>query len=165
MQSDTQAFLSGLFRPMPGQAAFLTLSAIHPDGAHPTPSRHIPLNNVAGLEEAIDCLMRANALGWGAYIGIALRRTDLGRWRRGRKSELLELPALFIDVDQPEVALKKLSTFALPPSCIVQSSEHKFHIYWFLSSPTRYFNLADSILRGLAEYFGGDKMITVAHSM
>src|SRR5262249_46488530 len=30
---------------------------------------------------------------------------------------------------------------------------------------TRYFNSADSILRGLADYFGGDKVITVAQSM
>src|SRR5260221_10501826 len=109
--------------------------------------------------------MRANTLGWGAYVGIAPRRADLGRWRRGRKCDLAGLPALFIDVDQPDMALKKLSTFSLPPSCIVQSSAYKFHIYWFLGTPTRFFNSADSILRGLAEYFSGDKIITVAHSM
>lgn len=165
MHSDTQAFLSGLFRQMSGQAAFLTLSAIHPDGAHLTPSRHVRLDDGAALNRAIDCLMRANTLGWGAYVGIAPRQGDLGRWRRGRKCELAGLPALYIDVDQPDVALNKLATFKLPPSCIVQSSEHKFHLYWFLTTPTRLFNSADSILRGLAEYFGGDKVITAAQSM
>src|SRR5260221_7753660 len=136
MHSDTQAFLSGLFRQMSGQADFLTLSAIHSDGAHSTPSRHIRLDDESGLEQAVHRLMQANALGWGAYVGIAPRRMDLGRWRRGRKSELVSLPALFLDVDQPEVALKKLSTFPLRPSCIVQSSEQKFHLYWFLNMPT-----------------------------
>src|SRR5260221_8925763 len=109
--------------------------------------------------------MRANTLGWGAYVGIAPRRADLGRWRRGRKFELAGLPAPYIDVDQPDAALKKLATFKLPPSCIVQSSEHKFHFYWFLRTPTRLFNSADRILCGLAEDFGGDKVITVAQSM
>jgi hypothetical protein len=123
------------------------------------------LDDEAALEQAVNDLMQANALGWGAYVGIAPRRADLGRWRRGRKCDLTCLPALFIDVDEADMALKKLATFPLPPSCIVQSSQHKFHFYWFLDKPTCYLNLADSILRGLADYFGGDKVITVAQSM
>ena len=41
MKRDTQLFFEGLFGRCTGQAAFITLSAIHPDGAQPTPSQHI----------------------------------------------------------------------------------------------------------------------------
>ena len=40
MNTDTLAFLEALFAPC--EQGFLTFTAIHPDGQHPTPSRHVP---------------------------------------------------------------------------------------------------------------------------
>ena len=146
------------------QPIFLTLTAIHPDGDRPTPSRHVPLGNQRALERAVARLMKANGRGWGAYIGIAPRKHDLGRWMRGGKRDLVCLPALFVDIDQPEEALLRLGWFDLPASCIVKSG-HGYHAYWFLNPPTVDFALADKVLRGLAQHLNGDEALTVAQSM
>src|SRR3954453_23593508 len=100
MRPDTQAFLDSLFErcktSRQDNAAFITLSAIHPDGERSTPSRHIPISDTAGLSDALDRLMATNDLGWGAFVGIAPRNRNLGRWSRGTKRDLAELPALFV---------------------------------------------------------------------
>jgi hypothetical protein len=127
MYADTEAFIRGLFGRC-RQPAFLTLTAIHPDGNHPTPSQHISLGDGKLLAQALDKLVAANHVGWGAYIDIAPRKTNLGRWSRGGKYDLSELPALFIDIDDPHGALDRLLGFDLPPSCIV-SSGRGYHAY------------------------------------
>src|SRR5438128_845699 len=137
MHPDTDAFINGLFRPCitSGQPMFLTLSAIHPSSPLPRPSRHIPVGNMKALNIAMDALIRANDKGWGAYIGIAPRRPGLNRWQRGTKGDLVALPALFIDIDEPTAnTIPNLQNFALPPSCIVRSG-HGLHAYYFLHQP------------------------------
>lgn len=166
MYPETEAFLRGLFGHCggSGQPAFLTLSAIHPSGNLPTPSRHIPLGDTSALAHALGSLMVANKMGWGAYVGVAPRRANLGRWARGGKDNLVELPALFIDADDPSTTLPRLRAFDLPPSCLV-SSGRGIHAYWYLREPTKNFAVADRALRGLAEYFGSDQHMTIAQSM
>lgn len=99
MQTDTLPFLEALFACC--EQGFITLSAIHPDGGYPTPSRHVPIGDKDRLMHTLDRLLAANRLGWGAYVGIAARKANLGRWRRGGQSDLLALPTLFVDVDDP----------------------------------------------------------------
>src|SRR5262245_32354308 len=123
MRSETELFLDSLFHPLVEQAAFLTFTAIHPDGKHPTPSRHIPVGDSIALKIALDDLFHANELGWGAYVGVAPRQADWGRWARGGKGDLAELPALFIDADDPLTTFPRLRAFELPPSCIVNSGK------------------------------------------
>src|SRR5450631_1999794 len=103
MQPELEAFLQGVFGCYDPSAspAFLTLTAIHPDGRHPAPSRHIRLNDRQALNMALADLLEANRRGWGAYFGVAPRQADLGRWTRGGKQQLASLPALFIDLDRP----------------------------------------------------------------
>jgi hypothetical protein len=127
MNPDTLTFLEALFAPC--EQGFLTFTAIHPDGQHPTPSRHIPLSDRACLTHTLERLTAANRAGWGAYIGVAPRRTDLGRWRRGRKENLLALPALFADIDRsPEIVLREIRNFQPAPSCIVASGQGVLHL-------------------------------------
>src|SRR5438093_669774 len=104
MNAETQRFVHDLYARCAGPV-FLTLTAIHPNGDRPTPSRHVPLGNTIAFEQAMTRLLEANARGWGAYIGIAPRKRDFGRWSRGCKSDLDCLPALFVDIDQPDDAL------------------------------------------------------------
>ena len=99
MITATLDFLEALFAPC--EQGFLTFTAIHPDGQHCTPSRHIPISNHACLAHMLNQIMTANAQGWGAYVAIATRKANLGRWRRGGEGDLLALPALFVDVDDP----------------------------------------------------------------
>jgi hypothetical protein len=171
MNSQTLTFVQDLFarcsntaRSATSAPACVTFTAIHPDGDRPTPSRHLPLGDSAALQRALMRLLRANEHGWGAYIGIAPRKRNLGRWGRGTRRDLLCLPALFVDIDIPDDALRDLETFELPPSCILKSG-HGYHAYWFLGQPTTEFARADRILRGLAEHLHGDEKLTVAQSM
>ena len=167
MKLDTETFISDLFARCGTElgVSFLTLTAIHPDGDRPTPSRHVPLGHKAGLEYALGKLRQANARGWGAYLGIAPRKGELGRWSRGGKADLACLPALFVDIDQrPDEAMMRLAWFELPASCILHTGRG-YHAYWFLETPTLDFVQADAMLKGLAQYFHGDEALSVAQSM
>ncbi len=166
MNAETEMFLHDLYARCAGleQAACLTLTAIHPDGDRPTPSRHVPLGNLGALDRAVRRLAEANTRSWGAYFGVALRKAGLGRWARGGKGDLVALPALFADLDDPDSAPLRLSSFDLPASCVV-SSGHGYHAYWFLETPTTDFVAADRAIRGLANHLGGDPAVSMAHSM
>jgi hypothetical protein len=154
MSLDTLAFLEALFAPC--EQGFLTFTAIHPDGQHPTPSRHVAIGDLAGITRTLECLANANRQGWGAYVAIATRKTNLGRWRRGGLGDLLALPALFADIDRrPDVVLREIRDFEPTPSCIVASGRG-IHAYWALSTPTRDILQAGCVLRGLAAVLHGD---------
>jgi hypothetical protein len=164
-----QAFLSALLaRCAALSAARLTLTAIHPDPGHPTPSRHLPLHDAPGLQRALQLLDRANALGWGAYFAVALRRPGLTRWQRGGAAEAIALPALFVDVDDPSAeALARLQCADPAPSCLVASGGG-YHAYWWLDEPLALDQCsrgqAASLLRGLSGALGGDPL-SVAQSL
>jgi hypothetical protein len=105
-----------LARCTPYPQACLTLTAIHPDGKHPTPSRHIRLDDPAALHDALTRLEVANELGWGAYFAVGLRRPGLTRWQRGGGADVVALPALFVDVDDPSAeSLERLHGTEPPP--------------------------------------------------
>jgi len=160
-----QAFFDALFaRCTEGTGAYLTLTAIHPDGQHPTPSRHIPVHDPAALRDALAQLDRANGLGWGAYFAVGLRRPGLTRWQRGGAADVVALPALFVDVDDPSLeALARLQCADPRPSCITFSGGG-YHAYWWLDTPTTDLHAARDLLRGLAAALGGDRL-SVAQSL
>lgn len=142
----------------------LTLTAIHPDGKHHTPSRHIPANNLPALHDALERLDAANRQEWGAYFAVGLRRLGLNRWQRGSTGDIVALPALFVDVDNPSLdALRRLQSTSPAPSCIVYSGGG-YHAYWWLDTPTTDLETARRLLRGLAATLGGDKL-SVAQSL
>jgi hypothetical protein len=144
--------------------ACLTLTAIHPDGKHSTPSRHILLHDTTALPTALIDLDRANGLGWGAYFAVGLRRHGLTRWKRGGAADVVALPALFVDVDDPSVeSLNRLQCADPAPSCIVASGGG-YHAYWWLDEPTSDLETARRLLRGLAAALGGDSL-SVAQSL
>ena len=155
--AETTEFLAGLLQKC-GQYGFLTLTAIHPDGNHSTPSRHIPIDDKSTINDALRRLFVANQMGWGAYVGMGLRRSDLGRWRRGGNAAVLALPALFADVDDPsESALNRIRNFKPPPSCITYTGGG-FHVFWWLSDLLYDLKLAANLLRAIGKELGGDPM-------
>jgi hypothetical protein len=144
--------------------SFLTLTAIHPDGKHPTPSRHIRLDDAPAMHDAFARLDAANALGWGAYFAVGLRRSGLNRWKRGGAADVVALPALFVDVDDPSAeALARLQCASPMPSCIVASGGG-YHAYWWLDAPSTDLNTARLLLRGMAAALDGDRL-SVAQSL
>lgn len=160
-----QAFFDAMFaRCTAYQVACLTLTAIHPDGQHSTPSRHIPLPDTDALRDALTDLDKANAQNWGAYFAVGLRRPGLTRWQRGGAGDVIALPALFVDVDDPSAeALSTLQCAKPAPSCIVASGGG-YHAYWWLDKPTTDLHTVRHLLRGLATALGGDSL-SVAQSL
>lgn len=158
MHPDTLAFLDLLFERCASlyAASRLTLTAIHPDGQYPTPSRHIALADRIALLDALQRLSDTNQIGWGAYFAVGLRKPGLSRWKRGGAAEVVALPAVYTDIDDPtEAALSKLRGARLPPSLIVWSGGG-YHAYWLLDKLTTDLNAARQVLQGLARAFGGD---------
>ncbi len=156
MNADTLTFLKTLFAPC--EQGFLTFTAIHPDGRHPTPSRHVPIHDWACLTSTLERLNAANQQGWGAYVAMATRKTDLGRWRRGRQDDLLALPALFADVDDPAPdTLRRLQDMTPAPSCITFTGGG-YHALWWLAVCTTDWTCARHILHALAVTLDGDRL-------
>ena len=155
LPDDAQVFLQTLFAPC--HDGYLTLTAIHPDGNHLTPSRHIPLHSDTALLTALMDLQRANQQGWGAFFGVATRCANLGRWRRGGQGDALALPAVFVDLDVPlNEALPRLRAHDPPPSCIVASGGG-VHAYWFLDRATSDWPQAAQVLQQLRHRLGSDR--------
>lgn len=139
----------------------MTLTAIHPDGQHLTPSRHIPLNQPDPLQDALQRLLDANRLGWGAFVAIGLRRHGLTRYRRGSERDMLALPAVFVDLDDPSSeALARLKYIQPVPSCITFTGGG-YHAYWWLDEPLSDMGLARGILRGLQQAAQSDPLSPV----
>src|SRR5690606_35894119 len=137
-------------------SACLTLTAIHPDGQHHTPSRHITLPNRPALLDALQRLSETNRMGWGAYFAVGLRRAGLPRFRRGGDHDVAVLPAFYVDVDSvTDETLASLRAFQPAPSLLVHSGGG-FHAYWLLDEPTTDVNTARRVLQGLAKALGGD---------
>jgi hypothetical protein len=166
MSPEQIAFLEGLLgrcRAYRGEAC-LTFTALHPDGQPPYPSRHVRVGDTATLSATLDRLDEANRQGWGAYLAVGLRRRGLSRWRRGGIGEVVALPALFVDVDDPSVdALDRLRRFPIAPSCIVHSGGG-YHAYWWLDEPTSDLDTARRVLHALASALSGDRL-SVAQSL
>jgi len=162
MQPDTLAFLEALFAAC--EQGFITFTAMHPDGQHPTPSRHVPVGDRACLTRTLERLTNANRQGWGAYVAVATRKTNLGRWRRGGKADLLALPALFVDIERPpEEVLPQIQDFQPAPSCIIGSGRG-VHLYFLLDHCATNLDLVERVLRGLSAVLRADSL-TCAQSM
>ncbi len=166
MRDQQDAFFAALLgrcSPYHGSAC-LTLTALHPDGNRPTPSRHIKLGEATALQTALDRLDAANHLGWGAYFAVGWRKTGLSRWQRGGVEAVVALPALFVDVDDPSPdSLASLRSFPIAPSCIAHSGGG-YHAYWWLDQPTAELDRARRVLKELASKLGGDSL-SVAQSL
>jgi len=155
LPDEAQVFLKTLFAPC--HDGYLTLTAIHPDGKHATPSRHISLHSDTALLTALMDLQRANQQGWGAFFGVATRRANLGRWRRGGQGDVLALPAVFVDLDIPlNEALPRLRAHDPPPSCIIASGGGA-HAYWFLDRAISDWPQAAQVLQQLRQRLGSDR--------
>lgn len=142
-------------------SACLTLTAIHPDGRHRTPSRHIPLNRPDLLDEALARLLATNGKDWGAFVAVGLRRHGLTRYQRGTEHDLVALPAVFIDLDDPSSdALARLKYIQPVPSCITFTGGG-YHAYWWLDKPLVDMGLARGILRGLQRVAKSDPLSPV----
>jgi hypothetical protein len=95
---------------------------------------------------------------------VGLRRHGLTRFRRGGEADLLALPALFVDVDDPDFdALERLRAMQPAPSCITFTGGG-FHAYWWMDQPLVDWTLARRVLRGLQRAAGGDPL-SVANAL
>jgi len=100
--------------------------------------------------------------GANAYFGVATRRFE-----GSGKGDIVEIPAVWIDVDQKnvdvEAVAEKLKNFPLEESIIVVSGGG-WHIYWLLKVPARQDQMhrVEDINKRLAAYFGSDPAVAEA---
>jgi P4 family phage/plasmid primase-like protien len=106
-------------------------------------------------------LRRWSKPGYGVYAGVATRKPGLSR--SGGVADLLELPALWADLDH-KPPLDVLLTCPMPPSVIIDSGRG-LHPYWLLDEPED-ISAAESndhplvgLLRSLARVFNGDRAV------
>lgn len=162
MSSDSVEFITTLFAR--ASVGAMALTALPADGRGAI-TCHVPLTHTTLLAEAVSRLHGRNERGAvNAFLGIATRRTGLTRYQRGGKADLLELPALFADIDRPPAEVYPLLARFRPPPSLVVASGFGTHVYWLLAEPTTNFHQCDAILSGLARALGGDRL-TVAQSM
>lgn len=94
-------------------------------------------------------------------VGVATRKDDSS----GTASNLLELPAMFVDVDHPPAqARARLARLPVRPSLLV-SSGRGVHSYYRLREPVDLTNMAErvqaiAVQRRLAHYLGADTHAT-----
>ncbi|MEZ4666538.1 MAG: DNA-primase RepB domain-containing protein [Anaerolineae bacterium] len=160
MHPDTLAFLDLIYERCGSlrSSACLTFTAIHPTEKYPAPSRHIALCDRINLLNTLGRLLDTNAMGWGAYFAVGLRKLGLTRWKRGGLSEVAALPAFYTDIDGlADATLIRLREARLPPSVIVDSGGG-VHAYWLLEEPIADLHTARLVLQGLAQTFGGDRL-------
>jgi hypothetical protein len=142
------------------QPTFITFTMIHPtDRKRRVPSRHVPSCNINEIYKTLDLIRESNAKGWGAYVGIAYRKSQLPRYQRGGKEDILALPAIFADVDRdPNTVLPMLDS--VPRPSIIVASGGGTHLYWMLETPTTDIDHAEAIIRGMALWLKADSSMT-----
>lgn len=98
--------------------------------------------------------------GQNVYVCAALRKPDADTEKRASGQDVLALPALYADFDDPgraEAAAEKTKNF--PPSMIVTTGAvpHLRQQYWWkLDEPLLDFSQSSSLLKRMAEALGGD---------
>ncbi len=162
MNAESLEFIQTLFSHVSVGAVALTAL---PVGQGSALTCHVPLALPTLLTQAVSRLQQRNMGGTAsALVGIATRRPGLSRYQRGGKADLLQLPALFADIDRPPADVYALLSQFRPSPSLVVASGLGTHLYWLLEKPTPDFPQCDRILTGLAQALRADRL-TVAHSM
>lgn len=114
--------------------------------------------------EQIKLFMKLYGKDHDLYFGVATRDG-----KAGKKENIVEIPALFIDVDfktisgGQDAALERIEAFRLPPTAKVVSGGG-VHLYWVLKEPADRGDIeqVEAIQRGLARMLDGDMAATDA---
>lgn len=141
------------------KGGYFSFSLIHPQRKVHVKSYHCAVEDDQAIQSILNNLRLMNQLGWGCYLGIASRRQRLTAYQRGGKKDLLALPALFVDIDQPPAKAKAILATVMQASLVV-SSGNGLHAYWFLEEASQDFVQADSILKGFAQAINGDSSMS-----
>src|SRR5215467_11299724 len=99
-----------------------------------------------------------NHAGWDIFIGMNPLKRDADR---RRKEQIREVRHLYLDLDEnAQAALRNVreSLAAPPPNFVLDSSPGKYQVVWKIAGADA--GKAESLLRGLAWYFGGDPAAT-----
>ena len=109
-----------------------------------------------------------NYRGYNVYFGVAIRLNgDM------TKDGIIEIPVLWVEIDltdkngvdlpNKKEILQRLKDFPLKPTFVINSGGG-LHVYWKLKNPflKSDISLAETLLKRLAFYFGGDRSSTDA---
>jgi len=159
MNKHTEATFNWIMNRFPVQG-YITLTMIHPDKRYSSPSHHHAWDDIDGIMASVQAMWdtQERGYGYGAFFGVATRKADLGRYKRGGVDELGSLSYLYADIDQPpDIVEKRLATFRPMPTMAV-STGRGVHLYWRLRNPTSDWPAVQTRLAALANVLGGDTM-------
>lgn len=116
----------------------------------------IPLPIIFENPERINESVKRNN-GFNSFFGVSLREGN-----NGRKDGVIQIPALWVDLDGSPLAPLLESPWS--PSAVIETSTERFHVYWKLREPAGRAEIgkAENLLQRLAAYFLGDKAATDA---
>ncbi|MGA2361623.1 MAG: hypothetical protein ABSG73_04100 [Candidatus Aminicenantales bacterium] len=108
-------------------------------------------------------ICQLNSDGWHVYVGVAPRPLSQAK----KQDDIEQIGCLWTDLDGKDFeggkdeALKRIETFAITPSVIVDSG-HGYHAYWILTSPVAIATEEDRLsvkryLSGIVKALGGDR--------
>lgn len=105
---------------------------------------------VQDIESAVHDAMQLRE-SKNVYFGLGLRKENLGKYKRGKNTDIVSLPCVWVEIDikggihaadnlpTEEEVQSILNTFPLEPS-IINHSGGGLHCYWLLDQPARIYD-------------------------
>ena len=134
------------------------------DADPPYKLRHANTYDVGDLEEVVECAAEHNATpGVNVYVGAALRKDETPPFGRSTGEDVLSLPALFVDGDDPDCFRRCKERYqACPPNMAVVTGTqpHKrIQLWWKLDEAIAEVDAIPETIQKLIGHFGTDLKI------
>lgn len=126
--------------------------------------KHARLFGTEELDEAVEFAAAQNATPHqNIYVGAALRKPDTPRDRRAADTDVLAMPAYYVDIDKEGAANAAKTRYnGSPPTCVVVTGRHphvRAQLWWRLEAPDRDLERVRRQNTALAAAFEGDTTV------
>lgn len=126
--------------------------------------KHARLFGTEELDEAVEFAAAQNAIpNQNIYVGAALRKPDTPRDRRAADTDVLAMPAYYVDIDKEGAANAAKTRYnGSPPTCVVVTGRYphvRAQLWWRLEAPDRNLERVRRQNTALAAAFEGDTTV------
>lgn len=126
--------------------------------------KHARLFGTEELDAAVEFAAQHNKIqGQNIYVGAALRKPDTPRDRRAADTDVLAMPAYYVDIDKEGAAAAAKARYnGCPPTAVVVTGRHPYvraQLWWRLEAPDRDLDRVRRQNMALATAFQGDTTV------
>lgn len=131
-------------------------------GENAAPEIHHAITDESGMAAAIEFAYKQNELQNNVYWSAGLRRSDLDPGARGSETDITQMMAIVVDLDEADAALvwqEKLAPLMLMPTYAIRTSTTptaRYQLVYLLNEPTDDFEKWKEVARKLEDFLGGD---------